>query len=191
MRKDQIFVLMLVILLPLTGCFDAAVGDAEGTDDAETNDSSINQPPVLHVTSIGINDSPNKISTYNSSTGEEETRMYYTTVQFWLTATDVDGTISVVGLDLDLDNEIDHEFTNNGSWDADFSFHESPGIAQSNGSLANYGQYDYGDRCFARLNLVAIDDDGAMTLIPYSVHLYHVNVVRYHPCLDDYAGYEE
>ena len=32
-RKDQIFVLMLVILLPLTGCFDAAVGEAEAEDD--------------------------------------------------------------------------------------------------------------------------------------------------------------
>ena len=31
MRNDQIFVLLLVILLPLSGCFDGAVGDAEGT----------------------------------------------------------------------------------------------------------------------------------------------------------------
>ena len=42
MRKDQIFVLMLVILLPMTGCFDGAVGDAEGTDDASENDASEN-----------------------------------------------------------------------------------------------------------------------------------------------------
>lgn len=34
MRNDQIFVLLLVILLPMSGCFDGAVGDAEGTDDA-------------------------------------------------------------------------------------------------------------------------------------------------------------
>ena len=67
MRNDQIFVLLLVILLPMSGCFDGAVGDAEGTDDTETNEVSTNQPPVIHVTSIGINDSPNKISTYNSS----------------------------------------------------------------------------------------------------------------------------
>ena len=37
MRNDQIFVLLLVILLPMTGCFDGAVGDAEGTDDASEN----------------------------------------------------------------------------------------------------------------------------------------------------------
>ena len=37
MRNDQIFVLMLVVLLPMSGCFDGAVGDAEGTDDADSN----------------------------------------------------------------------------------------------------------------------------------------------------------
>ena len=36
MRNDQIFVLLLVVLLPLSGCFDGAVGDAEGTDDEST-----------------------------------------------------------------------------------------------------------------------------------------------------------
>ena len=33
MRKDQIFVLLLVILLPLSGCFDGAVGDADAEED--------------------------------------------------------------------------------------------------------------------------------------------------------------
>ena len=32
MRNDQIFVLMLIILIPMTGCFDNSVGDAEGAD---------------------------------------------------------------------------------------------------------------------------------------------------------------
>ena len=35
MRNDQIFVLMLVILLPMSGCFDGAVGDAEAEDGSE------------------------------------------------------------------------------------------------------------------------------------------------------------
>ena len=42
MRNDQIFVLLLVILLPMSGCFDGAVGDAEGTDDA-TDDGSVTE----------------------------------------------------------------------------------------------------------------------------------------------------
>ena len=35
MRKDQIFVLMLVIFLPLTGCFGDAIGEAEAEEETE------------------------------------------------------------------------------------------------------------------------------------------------------------
>ena len=42
MRNDQIFVLLLVILLPMSGCFDGAVGDAEGTDDTSSGNHVIN-----------------------------------------------------------------------------------------------------------------------------------------------------
>jgi len=42
MKTDRIFVLLLVVLLPMTGCFDDAVGDAEGTDDA-TDDGSVTE----------------------------------------------------------------------------------------------------------------------------------------------------
>ena len=43
MKTDKIFVLLLVVLLPMTGCFDDAVGDAEGTDEADgTSDTGDN-----------------------------------------------------------------------------------------------------------------------------------------------------
>lgn len=42
MRNDQIFVLMLVILLPMSGCFDGTVGDAEGTDDSSLGTTVVN-----------------------------------------------------------------------------------------------------------------------------------------------------
>ena len=43
MKTDKIFVLLLVVLLPMTGCFDDAVGDAEGTDEADgTSDTGNN-----------------------------------------------------------------------------------------------------------------------------------------------------
>ena len=36
MRNDQIFVLLLVVLLPMSGCFDAgSVGEAEGAQDSD------------------------------------------------------------------------------------------------------------------------------------------------------------
>jgi hypothetical protein len=43
MRKDQIFVLMLVVLLPLTGCFDGGgVGEAEGAQDSTSTPTVVN-----------------------------------------------------------------------------------------------------------------------------------------------------
>jgi len=40
MRKDQIFVLMLVVLLPLTGCFDGGgIGDVDAQETDETDHS--------------------------------------------------------------------------------------------------------------------------------------------------------
>ena len=41
MRKDQIFVLLLVVLLPLTGCFDGGgIGDADAQETDETDQST-------------------------------------------------------------------------------------------------------------------------------------------------------
>ena len=42
MKTDRIFVLLLVVMLPMSGCFDDAVGDAEGTDDANAGTTVIN-----------------------------------------------------------------------------------------------------------------------------------------------------
>ena len=62
MRNDQIFVLLLVILLPMSGCFDGAVGDAEGTDDSNSgssvinnyynNSTSLQEPALQHIYSV-------------------------------------------------------------------------------------------------------------------------------------------
>ena len=69
MRNDQIFVLLLVILLPMTGCFNDAVGDAEGTDDASENgDSSVGDE-----TSTGTSSSPTQARTWYSSAGVYQT----------------------------------------------------------------------------------------------------------------------
>ena len=43
MRNDQIFVLLLVILLPMSGCFDGAVGDAEGSEDSDSGDGTTSE----------------------------------------------------------------------------------------------------------------------------------------------------
>ena len=62
MRNDQIFVLLLVILLPMSGCFDGAVGDAGGTDDASENGDSSGGDG----TSIGTSSSTQARTWYSS-----------------------------------------------------------------------------------------------------------------------------
>tara|TARA_B100001564_G_C20400689_1_gene561050 strand:- start:225 stop:704 length:480 start_codon:yes stop_codon:yes gene_type:complete len=50
MKTDRIFVLMLVILLPMSGCFDNSVGDAEGQ--VEPGDSNSGQSPQSETTTV-------------------------------------------------------------------------------------------------------------------------------------------
>lgn len=170
MRNDQIFVLMLVILLPMSGCFDGAVGDAEAEE--ETVVETENQLPVFHIAGVGSSDETR--STYNTTTGDEETRMYYSIYKFWFSVYDADGSITQVGLDIDLDSEIDYEFTTNGSW-SDFSYHESFGMAWSNTTMANpIGSSQWGHEpiyCFHRFSLIALDNDGGTTVVPYTPYV--------------------
>ena len=42
MKTDRVFVLLLVVLLPLSGCFDGSVGDADATDDSSESTTVIN-----------------------------------------------------------------------------------------------------------------------------------------------------
>lgn len=41
MQKDQIFVLLLIVLLPLSGCMDGAIGDADAQDSSESSTTTI------------------------------------------------------------------------------------------------------------------------------------------------------
>ena len=50
MRKDQIFVLLLILLLPMTGCFGDLVGDAQADDDEDDD----YQEPVW-INDVGTN----------------------------------------------------------------------------------------------------------------------------------------
>ena len=49
MKTDRIFVLLLVVMLPLSGCFDDAVGDAEAAeDDTGTTVNHYNNTTVIN-----------------------------------------------------------------------------------------------------------------------------------------------
>ena len=205
MRNDQIFVLLLVVLLPLSGCFDGTVGEAEGIDDTDSNTTVINNyynqttnvPPVFHIASIGFEnpDDYGRISTYDPSTGEELTRMYHVTPQFWFSVTDSDSNITDVGIDLDLDLVLDYHFMNNDSW-GHLSFYTGPDIAQSNGSLANYGSGEwahYETYCYVRFNLMALDDEGGVQIIPYTLNVEGMEKLPHDAdgCQADYSDFEE
>ena len=53
MRNDQIFVLMLVILLPMSGCFDGAIGDVDAQEMAEENERDLLMYDRIFVPSNG------------------------------------------------------------------------------------------------------------------------------------------
>jgi len=42
MKTDRVFVLLLVVLLPLSGCFDGSVGDADATEDLSVGTTIVN-----------------------------------------------------------------------------------------------------------------------------------------------------
>ena len=162
MRNDRIFVFLLVVLLPLSGCFDNAVGDAEGTDDEVTvinnyynnTTAEYNSPPVI--------------------LGDLEYGDYWDDVQGVLIenvivstsiAWDYDGTIVAFGVDWDMDGTIDQNFTEaydqyayrylntTGDWINPQSYSETPGPSGRDG-------------CYQFLNLIAVDNYGASTIIP-------------------------
>ena len=206
MRNDQIFVLLLVVLLPLSGCFENTVGDAEGADDETSTtivnnyfNQTANSQPLFHVASVGFetyggdDEDYGRVSTYDSNTGEELSRMYHVTPVFWFSVTDPDSNITSVGIDLDLDQVIDYQFPNNSNW-SDLMFHKGPEIAQSEGSLGSYAQYGSApSMCFVRFNLMALDDDGGVGILPYTMLAEGNNVLphRAEGCQADYTGVEE
>lgn len=93
MRKDQIFVLLLIFLLPMTGCFGGLVGDAEADENENDDDEpqwindvgtspinwnlSLNQNQWLEVKSsvgllvIGENSSQEEITQYGLAVSEQ------------------------------------------------------------------------------------------------------------------------
>jgi hypothetical protein len=66
MKTDRVFVLLLVVLLPLSGCFDGSVGDADATDDSsESSTSTNNQTTIINNY---YNNTSAQITTYQNGT---------------------------------------------------------------------------------------------------------------------------
>lgn len=85
MRNDQIFVLLLVVLLPLSGCFDNAVGEAEADEYDDVEMTHQEQLFSLHLLAndnhtVTVNGTSLKID----SSFHEEAGVFRTEAGAWL-----------------------------------------------------------------------------------------------------------
>ena len=76
MRKDQIFVLMLVVLLPLTGCFDGGVGDAEAADDTDEGTTVYQYNNTTIINHYHYNNTTSSNNYSNETLIQDTTRLF-------------------------------------------------------------------------------------------------------------------
>ena len=156
MKTDRIFVLLLVVLLPMSGCFDDTVGDAEGadsTDDEGTPSTSTsttvipNLPPVISVETIG--------SLVPVEGSDCTTTAFGIEVRHAMT--DWDGSIVSAGWDVNLDGIIDYPvISSEGYMLIEFPMN---GMVIRTSSDSNY-EYESREQSIV---FGAQDDDGAWT----------------------------
>ena len=162
MRNDQIFVLLLVVLLPMSGCFDGGgVGEAEGAQDnggeitpstgTSTTVATPNLPPVISVETMG--------SLVNVEGSDCTTTAFEIEVRHAMT--DWDGSIISAGWDINLDGIID--YSTNAS--EGYMMVEIPMNTMVSRTIASTGSgssydYEYRERSIV---FGAQDDDGAWT----------------------------
>ena len=148
---------MLVILLPMSGCFDGAIGEAEGNEEDQTStiDESVNQEPLIYG---GVSNCIGECYMNGQS--------YYSRVSYAnLFTVDPDGNIANFGIDWDNDFEIDWSFP----WDWNSSYTEQDtdfnySLIQIN-EPANPNNPD--DHCYSEyFNLISEDNRGLKEISP-------------------------
>ena len=170
MRNDQIFVLMLVILLPMSGCFDGAVGDAEGNDaedNVETPETIVinnyynnttlqyNSPPVIFGDML-----------YSDYWDSDQGILIEDVLTSSSIAWDYDGTIVAFGIDWDMDGVIDANFTE----DYNQYLYRHLNITLDWINPQPFDDVQQGrNGCYQFVNLIAVDNDGASTINPWTL----------------------
>jgi hypothetical protein len=159
MSTDKLFILLLVVLLPLTGCLDTVEpADAGSVVDADSHTHSVNTPPVIYGNWYGgvrFHD----YYDYDTSTLHEDVLVFEGMVR------DIDGIVVQFGVDTDLDGVIDYQMpraSGYAEWNQTLSL-----MITDNTSWMNPIDYDGYDYCFQWIQLIAVDDDGAMQIVPY------------------------
>lgn len=162
MRKDQIFVLMLIILVPMSGCFDggtAGVGEAEGAQDnggentpstgTSTTVATPNLPPVISVETIGY---------LENVEGDDCTTNAFE-IEVRHAMTDWDGSIVNAGWDINLDGIIDYP-TNSSEGYMMVEIPMNTMVSRTSVSTGSSYEYEYREQSIV---FGAQDDDGAWT----------------------------
>ena len=162
MTTDRLFVILLVMLIPMTGCF----GAIDNADSEETDQNEVeNQPPVFYGEFFRLTSSCPVIGD-SCSTDE----WIYPSIVGDSMILDYDGQVVSVGLDIDRDLTIDYEFSTNDN----YSTYTTIGFVNISGSDLNPVLLDNWDgakndpdsNCYQWVNIIAIDDDGAKTIHP-------------------------
>ena len=148
MKIDRVFVLLLVVMLPMTGCFDDAVGDADATDE-ESNQT--NQLPVIY---------------------SQMHRSGQFDIFFEVMAQDYDGSIIEFGLEFNLDGTINMQINpfpyNRLQLNyTDTWFNPSLYNPENSTDPENSGQ------CLELIQLIAIDDDGGVQYQPIGISSFY------------------
>ena len=179
MRNDQIFVLLLVVLLPMSGCFDggtAGVGEAEGAQDnggentpstgTPTTVATPNLPPVISVETMG--------SLVNVEGSDCTTTAFEIEVRHAMT--DWDGSIISAGWDINLDGIIDYPTNaSEGYMMIEIPMNTMVSRTATQGSSFSSYEYEYREQSIV---FGAQDDDGAWTsseLIKLSKSISYTN----------------
>jgi len=160
MTTDKVFILLLVIMLPLTGCLDIT-DNAESQDaTTEENQSVVNNPPVIYFASAAF------LDWYDYSTNTLVENVIVVSAGM---AVDFDGEIMEFGIDTNQDGVIDLPLNETGGETVIQAAYNPDNMTD----WMNPMPYDYGalpqdiERCYQWLSLIAIDDGGAMSVEPF------------------------
>ena len=163
MSTDKLFILLLVVLLPLSGCLDTVEpADADSVVDADSHTHPVNNnnPPVIYGT-IKFTD----YYDYSTSTLHPDVIVFEGMIK------DMEGDYVRAGLDIDLDGVMDDVQLE--GWGAgEGAPYLLMLLDDSNNSWMNpvvwnpsghTGDIEY---CIQWIQFIAVDDEGAMTIQP-------------------------
>ena len=165
MKADKVFILMLVILLPLTGCIDVS-DNADAQQDSGAEPQAQNQTvtqPNHHPVIFGTVAFGDYWHSSNSSTSSD------VLVARTSHAVDFDGNVVEFGIDTNQDGVIDMDIDQS-SEGADWKMVNGSDSDdwKSPLELDTWGTGDV-EYCYQWLSIIAIDDDGDITVEPFMI----------------------